>query len=138
MSKYGSKNGKIWMFDKDKLEEIVSSATSMAGILKAIGFTSWSSEHYDSLRKRLETESISVEHIGNGLRGRRNNLICYSREQATAMIFVRNCPFHQRTARDYLKKYAVIPYQCKCGLVDTWAGEKLSLQLDHINGINKD
>jgi hypothetical protein len=47
------------------------------------------------------------------------------------------------TARSVIKKIVfrenLIPYQCsECGLGDSWADQKLSLVLDHRNGVSND
>ncbi|GJQ43682.1 MAG: hypothetical protein JETCAE03_31800 [Ignavibacteriaceae bacterium] len=54
-------------------------------------------------------------------------------------IFVEN----SRLARFYIKKLIIqqnlLEYKCRdCGLIDEWNGKKLVLELEHINGKNKD
>ena len=53
-------------------------------------------------------------------------------------ILKENCK-HQRTVlRRYVIKNNLIPYKCAiCGCTE-WQGKTLSLELDHINGINND
>lgn len=40
--------------------------------------------------------------------------------------------------RNVLRKKNLIEYKCKCGIIDTWNGEHIDLQLDHINGKRND
>lgn len=51
--------------------------------------------------------------------------------------FKNNSDLNKTTLRKYAIQY--IPYVCECcGNDGEWLGKKISLQLDHINGINND
>ena len=40
--------------------------------------------------------------------------------------------------RNVLRKKNLIEYKCGCGIIDTWNGKHIDLQLDHINGKRND
>ncbi len=55
-------------------------------------------------------------------------------------LFVKDAPYKNYS---YLKERIIneklLPYSCQvCGLPDSWQEKKLSLVLDHINGVKKD
>ena len=54
-------------------------------------------------------------------------------------ILIEHSPINRTILRRYLQNFNVIPYICAiCGNDGYWNGEQLSLQIDHINGINDD
>jgi len=61
-------------------------------------------------------------------------------KQALEDILVENSTYLNRTAlKSRLIKEEILEYKCAlCGNIGEWQGQPLSLQLDHINGINND
>lgn len=53
-------------------------------------------------------------------------------------VFTENSKASSAWIRKAILKKNLIEYKCHCGVSDTWNGNKLSLQLDHINGNRKD
>tara|TARA_R110000796_G_scaffold209070_1_gene325418 strand:- start:55 stop:498 length:444 start_codon:yes stop_codon:yes gene_type:complete len=47
-------------------------------------------------------------------------------------------PVSRRCIVDNIKKYNLLEYECGVCSITTWKGKELSLDLDHINGINDD
>lgn len=62
-----------------------------------------------------------------------------SRKFADEIVYVENSTFPRHRLKYRLIDEKKIEYKCQCcGLGDEWNGFKLSLQLDHINGVNND
>ena len=54
-------------------------------------------------------------------------------------VFCENSTYSRHHLKDRIIKEKLIEYKCsKCGNDGIWNGEKLSLQLEHINGISND
>lgn len=54
-------------------------------------------------------------------------------------IFKENSPITQHGLKGYIKRYNLIDYVCdKCGCTGEWQDGIITLELDHINGINND
>jgi 5-methylcytosine-specific restriction endonuclease McrA len=54
-------------------------------------------------------------------------------------VFVENSTYARHKIKDRIIRQSLKPYICQeCGLDGNWNGKVLSLQLDHINGINND
>ena len=53
-------------------------------------------------------------------------------------LFVENCKHQRHNLRGYIIRHNILPYKCAiCGITE-WNGKTLSLELDHINGVNND
>lgn len=54
-------------------------------------------------------------------------------------ILIEHSPVNRTVLRRYLHKFNVIPYKCAiCNNEGIWNNQPLTLQIDHINGINDD
>lgn len=54
-------------------------------------------------------------------------------------ILIENSPVAQKVLRGYIERHHVIPYICQvCGCDGKWQNGVITLELDHINGNNKD
>ena len=58
---------------------------------------------------------------------------------ADTEAFIQNSTLARHVIKKRIIRDNLLDYKCSCcGLTDYWNGKKLSLQLDHINGINND
>jgi 5-methylcytosine-specific restriction endonuclease McrA len=54
-------------------------------------------------------------------------------------VFIENSSYARHLIKKRIIEHKLIEYKCKCcGLTDIWNNKKISLQLDHINGVNDD
>ncbi len=54
-------------------------------------------------------------------------------------LFIENCKHRRRIVKLTIIRDKLIPYKCCiCSLSGIWQGKPITLQLDHINGINND
>ena len=54
-------------------------------------------------------------------------------------LFIENCKHTRHVVKLAIIRDNMIPYKCaSCGITDSWNNHPLTLQLDHINGINND
>lgn len=62
-----------------------------------------------------------------------------ARRPTDAEVFVENSPHRRGNLKRRILRGKLIPYQCaECRLEGMWNGKKLTLPLDHKNGINND
>jgi len=60
-------------------------------------------------------------------------------EKTNEEVFVENSTYARHNIKRRLIKQKMIEYVCQdCGIDGNWNGKKLSLQLDHTNGVNND
>jgi Zn finger protein HypA/HybF involved in hydrogenase expression len=121
----------IHIISREDLENIVKTAKSLKDVLNKLNLTG-QGHSYDFLKSRLDSEKISYSH----LKSRRYFKIYKSMDE----ILIRNSPF-QNTSKlkiKLIKNNLKIDMCEKCGQKPFHNGEKLSLQLDHINGVKND
>lgn len=122
----------IWeSLSEEQWKEIINNSTSKAEVARKVnrcGGTSFN-KRFD---KYIKEHNISIDHFTSrcGEHGEK-----YQLED----ILIENSPVSRHTLKDYLAKYNVIEYMCaNCGNIGEWNGQSLTLQIDHINGINND
>lgn len=127
---------KIYKLSDEQFVELLKKSSTISEVLFKLGYTvkgnSWG---YSQVKRRMDDLNLDYS-IFKGKSaviktGRLNNV----RKED---ILKENCK-HQRTIlRRYVIKNNLIPYKCAiCGCTE-WQGKTLSLELDHINGINND
>lgn len=93
--------------------------------LKAIGHNNKTLQKYLALYGLVFT---SKPHLNRRYTSRSND-----------DIFVADCTTVRHVVKQRIISHNLLPYVCGgCGLTDTWNGQKLVLQLEHINGLRDD
>ncbi|MER7190902.1 HNH endonuclease [Streptomyces flaveolus] len=117
-----------------ELAAAVESATSLAGVLAALG-RSGSGASRTLVKRSIVAHGLSTNHFtGQGhFRGIRS-----PHRKTAAEILVRLAPGRARTKTAQLRRALDdlgVPHVCRaCGIGDTWQGRRLVLEIDHING----
>ncbi len=131
------RTGILWTLDIEVLRTIVQQSNSLAGVLRHFALPSHGC-NYHKLKARLKEEGIDYSHIvmGNDSnKGRKFDIPQRSIEE----VMVRHSKCGRTSLRRRLIRDKIIPYECQiCNLSPIWNHKKLSLVLDHINGINND
>lgn len=134
------KRNPIWFIARNDLVTIVAQSTTLSAVLRHFGLMTEGAYH-DILKTRLKREGIDISHISLGAghnKGKPGKRQAMSKEDALKLIFVENSPKSRIMAKSYIRRYNLIPYSCECGNEGEWRGKKLSLQLDHVNGVPND
>lgn len=127
---------KIYKLSDEQFVELLKKSSTISEVLFKLGYTvkgnSWG---YSQVKKRMD--DLNLDHSifkGRSAIIKTTKLNNIKKED----ILKENCK-HQRTVlRRYIIKNNLIPYKCAiCGCTE-WQGKTLSLELDHINGINND
>ena len=127
---------KIYKLSDEQFVELLKKSSTISEVLFKLGYTvkgnSWG---YSQVKRRMDDLNLDYS-IFKG----KSAVIKISRLNNVKKedILKENCK-HQRTVlRRYIIKNNLIPYKCAiCGCTE-WQGKTLSLELDHINGINND
>lgn len=127
---------KIYKLSDEQFAELLKKSSTISEVLFKLGYTvkgnSWG---YSQVKRRMDDLNLDYSIFkGKSAVIKTNKLNNVKKED----ILKENCK-HQRTVlRRYVIKNNLIPYKCAiCGCTE-WQGKTLSLELDHINGINND
>lgn len=120
-------------YTKEILQAAVSKSTSLSGVLRTLGFKSYSGGMSNHIRDRIKQYGIDISHFI----GKRSGLGKVSTKRKRAEdIFHSGYP--RRAHTEQLKRALFdsgIPYECsKCGQKPTWMGKPLTLHVDHVDG----
>ena len=127
---------KIYKLSDEQFVELLKKSSTISEVLFKLGYTvkgnSWG---YSQVKRRMDDLNLDYSIFkGKSAVIKITKLNNVKKED----ILKENCR-HQRTVlRRYVIKNNLIPYKCAiCGCTE-WQGKTLSLELDHINGVNND
>lgn len=127
---------KIYKLSDEQFVELLKKSSTISEVLFKLGYTvkgnSWG---YSQVKRRMDDLNLDYSIFkGKSAVMKITKLNNVKKED----ILKENCR-HQRTVlRRYVIKNNLIPYKCAiCGCTE-WQGKTLSLELDHINGVNND
>ena len=121
---------KLDRFTDEELRNLVGSSPSMRVLCQKVGYSYKSSSVYRTIRENLVRRGIEIPPtIRKGKNKKR-----WTDEE----IFCENSTYDRGNLKDRIIRENLITYKCsECG-IDSWNNKPISLQLDHINGKNKD
>lgn len=133
----------IWTINKEKLQELLDNSISIGEILESLEISKKSSGSYTYLMKRIKNDNLDLTKFKENKKNnhpykkmlKANKLKELTNEELfTDTKHSCNSSIKRRIIRDNLIEYKC----CECGICDSWNNKPISLQLDHINGINTD
>jgi hypothetical protein len=141
----GARKVKLEQLGRVRLEELVQTSQTVAGVLAALGLPTEGRPHRE-LTERIKQLGIDTGHFlgsgwARGLTKETNEVVArVSRAQRRpdAQVFVRSSP--ETNGGRIVRRLRRLgwAYRCTtCGLTD-WLGAPLVLHLDHINGVADD
>jgi hypothetical protein len=120
-------------YEKEKLEKLVSESNSYSEVTKKLGLEPYYGNR-QTVKKYITKYDINTSHFGN-----------YSsrkgfKQLSLDEILIKNSVYNNNThLKNRLYKNGLKEKKCEmCGQGEEWMGKKMSLILDHINGINND
>jgi Zn finger protein HypA/HybF involved in hydrogenase expression len=128
----------IWKISKEELSIIVENNNTFSDILKVCGLYPHGNNQ-KTLQKRLDQENIDYSKIKRGLNNRKGISQCCNEKIPLDKVLVEKSTYSRASLKKRLINEGLIENKCsKCNLGPEWCGEKLSLQIDHINGVPDD
>jgi len=131
----------VWKIDKYLFQQTINESSTIVEVLNKLGLSPYNGNHR-TLRARIVEENIDMSVFDSNhkewLKSKTKNATL-SRYRTNDEIFVVNSDFQRRCLKDRIIKEKLKEYKCQeCANAGRWCGKELSLQLDHINGINND
>ncbi len=118
----------IHTLETNELNNVVKHSKSIQEVLYSIGLSSACGSQHTKMKERLQKDRISTDHF-------------YATPQciSSSITFEEYIKLpglkRQMQLRVRILREKLLAYECKlCTLSPTWNGERLTLQLDHIDG----
>lgn len=129
------KTSKIYSISKDELQKMTNESSTITELLNKLGYNAISGNHR-TLNKRITDDNIDLSKFKENKktikRTNKNRVILKD-------VLVENSNYSRNHLKVRLIKEGYLEYKCrKCGNTGEWEGTKLSLQLEHKNGIHND
>lgn len=123
---------KVYQVSDEQFREIVASSNTYSDCLRALGLGTKGGSSTDILKRRISELNCSTKHFGRKGSG-------YQAKHALIDILVENSTYANISSlKRRLVREGVLEYKCAVCGINEWLGQEISLQLDHINGINND
>lgn len=129
-------SNKIYELSKSEFESLIKSCHNIKEVLFKLGLTSiGNSWGYSLVKKRMQELKLSgADFIGKSAMIQSNA----SDIKSDQKLFVNNSTSPRCVIRRRIIENNLIDYKCSCCGLTEWQGRQISLELDHINGINND
>jgi 5-methylcytosine-specific restriction endonuclease McrA len=118
---------------KEEMKEVLETSKSLREVIIKFNLSPNGSGGYRNIKNKiinLDLEIPKYNYYGSGYL--KNKL-------KDDEVFIENSTYPRQKLKQRIIKNKLLKYECqKCNLKDVWQGEEISLQLDHINGVNDD
>lgn len=131
----------IWSVPPEKFQQLLNTSNSFVDILIKIGLDPYNGNH-KTLNHRIKEDGFDISILEKNRRKSREKHMKSLLEKKTYKledILVENSKYGSHHLKNKLISQNILKNECSiCKNNGEWFGKKLSLQLDHINGINND
>lgn len=127
---------KIWSNSDDEFVDLVKKSLNIKEVLFKLELTttgnSWG---YSEVKRRMEALGLSYRDFRNKNISNDN---CSKKKISNEVLFSSHCKHARNIVRKRIIQDNLLDYKCAICGVSEWNEKKISLELDHINGINYD
>lgn len=126
-------------WSKENLEQAIEKSYCVSDVCRFLGITA-TAANYRTFHKYRRLYNLECSHFDIKARqisgiNKRSRRIRFDNES----IFVIDSTYPQARLKKRVIDENLIKYECQsCGILGEWNGKPLTLQLDHINGVNND
>lgn len=125
--------------DKIKLEEIVKNSKTQTECLRKLGLRA-AGGNFNTLKKYLKKYNINVDHFNpDEVRNEKLNKLTKESTIKLDDILIQESSYNRSRLKERLYVSGIKVRNCElCGQGEEWMGKKMSLIIDHINGVWND
>ena len=129
------KISKVYLITDEEFKDLIQNSYSYCDCAKKLGMSPYGENTSKQLKKRIAELDCDISHFSS-TKAAKEASTKYSMEE----ILVENSSYTNRTRlKERLIKEKLLEYKCSiCQNNGIWLNKELTLQLDHINGINND
>ena len=127
---------KVYIPSDEEFCNIVKNANSYSDCLRALGLGTSGGSSTDTLKRRISELNCDITHFS---RTRTSSGVSHNAKYSIEEILVNNSTYANiASLKRRLINEGILEYKCAiCGNTGTWNNKPLSLQLDHIDGNNR-
>lgn len=126
----------IWSISTQEFSYLVLKSNTIADILRYFGLNNKGGNH-NTVKRRAKEENIDLSHIALGKGSNKGKR--FTPKKTDKEYFCENGTVSRHSVKKRIIRNNLIPYECAdCGIKDIWNNKKISLQLEHRNGIPND
>ena len=131
------KRSKIWLLPEEQFRNLVAASASHSEIMSFFAIKNHGG-NYRTVQARIISLDIDTSHLAGKIQS--SNLARkMTKEKLIKEVLIKDSIFNRFFLKKYLVKFDLLEYVCRqCKNKGLWMGETISLQLEHINGINDD
>lgn len=127
---------KIYELTDEQFVELIKNSSNIAEVLFKLGYTvkgnSWG---YSQVKRRMLDLNVDKKDF----KGKSALLTGITQKEISSdKLLKENCKHTRTVLRRCIIKNKLLPYRCAICGISKWNEKTLSLELDHINGINND
>lgn len=131
------KTSKIWSISNKDLQLILNRSSSKVEVLQHIGLNPHSGNHR-TLTKRLTEDKFDLTNLHKNQK-QKCSILGKKRRLPYSKIFKSNSNVNRNIVKNRIIKDNLLIYECYiCKNNGSWLNKRLSLQLEHLNGISND
>lgn len=125
---------KIYELSDNEFKDLIHNSSNISEVLFKLGYPSnGNSWGYSLVKQRMVDLNINYSEFKG-----KSTLAINQKKVNPEKILKENCKHARTVLRRYILKNNLLEYKCSvCGCTE-WNGKTLSLEIDHINGINND
>ena len=129
----------IWQLPHTEFVELVKNSNTIGNILKRFSLEN-KGGNPATVKRRMMEENIDFSHISLGVRHALGKVgKSPTNKVPNEQLFVKDSVHSRFIVKNRIIKEKIIEYKCRdCPCDGMWYGKKLSLHLEHINGISND
>lgn len=128
-------------YSKEWIEQLCAESNSLSEVVRKTGRSGGGS--IELIKRKINEWNIDISHFtghawNKGLTKANDTRIVSRQGYSFSEVFCANSPVTQKMLRGYVKRFNAITYICsECGCDGNWNGGIIKLELDHIDGDNK-
>ena len=130
-------------YTKEWLMELCKESFSYAEVLRKAGRSCTSGGNIRTLKKKIDEFQIDISHFkgqawSKGETKETDSRIFSKEKYSLDEVFIKDSPVTQKVLRDYVERHNIIEYKCAfCGITGEWLDGIIALEIDHIDGDNR-
>lgn len=131
----------IWNIPENEFQDLLNTSSSFVDILIKVGLDPYNGNH-KTLNHRIKEGGFDISILEkNRKKNQEMHMKSLHKKKTYSLedILVENSNYGSHHLKQKLLSKNILENKCySCNNKGEWCGKKLSLQLDHINGINND